>query len=132
MRREHIGLWGIDDPQVRKKLERRIRDQVIIRSWYWVTAPLWIGPLVFVLRWAAPRLGLPTRAAGLIVGAAAGVLGGMIFYVLFVRKRERVKTEILGPLGRCVECGFDLDASPSRRQCPECGRAAQPANFLRK
>jgi hypothetical protein len=61
-----------------------------------------------------------------LVGAAAlGVAGVLPGVGLLRRASARNLRQILRRRGICVECGYDLRATPDR--CPECGTVPPPA-----
>ena len=57
-------------------------------------------------------------SSGVILAAAIVLaVAGILYYVNYRQSRQRLIWQIAG---RCVDCGYDLRASPVR--CPECGR----------
>src|SRR5688500_14825542 len=55
----------------------------------------------------------------------AAVIGGGVVAIELLRRRHLARREFLRRHFICLECGYDLRATPER--CPECGGVPEPA-----
>lgn len=78
---------------------------ILVARWLWL-APMSLGAKLYV--------------------AAFLLLNGFAVTVLVFRRLRQIPTERRDS-GQCLQCGYDLRATPDR--CPECGAIPEPAKL---
>lgn len=63
---------------------------------------------------------------GLLANTAAFAL----FWLLVLFAIPLTRRAIRARRGQCINCGYDLHATPSGNPCPECGHASPPSAAL--
>lgn len=114
---EHLELPR-QAPSTRKapnaaKVIRQIPSLRLMVLVFWVsmTGLIWFGPQRIIL------------ADRIIFGAWATVIAAAGLVALHFLKRQAIRDHRKAT-GCCVQCGYDLKATPER--CPECGTAPSP------
>lgn len=84
---------------------------IVLVFWVVKTGLIWLGPrrVVFVDQ--------------IIISALATVIAAAGLVALHFVKRQAIR-EHRNATGCCVQCGYDLKATPAR--CPECGTVSNP------
>jgi len=111
------SLHGVDSAAERRALTARCGPRADANPLGWVEIGLVFAAPILV----APILGYFTGLKRLWVGAL--LVAAIIVISAVVRRWVAVPRELPGVLadaGRCVACGYLLDAASSER-CPECG-----------
>lgn len=111
-------LWGIDDPQEVQRIERaantRARSHIRVFLYLGVSGAF---AAVFI------KLLVPYYPVFGLVAAGAVFLFGLLAYFAGEFSRYlRAKSEVLASMGRCLNCGYKLEAR-EEALCPECGRS---------
>jgi hypothetical protein len=57
---------------------------------------------------------------GVVIGIMTGLVFGISYRFVSIRLFREALAEELRRIGRCLDCGYDLRASPDK--CPECGK----------
>jgi hypothetical protein len=112
-------LWGVDDPHVRRSIRRACLLRTCSIGYLALSAgiagsvALLAALLVDFLMWHGWREYL---AFLVTVGPAVALLS-----IWHARRVSKVCPAILAVMGRCTNCGYQLDLQMNGR-CPECGQ----------
>jgi hypothetical protein len=99
---------------------RRGRQQRARRWTPWHAAALIANPIflaVMLIRLSVWRAPLTLQFAFVIAAAGQATLGWLVHRDALTRGKRIID-------GKCIECGYDLRATPDR--CPECGKTPPP------
>ena len=118
-------LTGVDDRTIERTIERRALWQALTATRLVVLAAA-IGVLCFVIDRLLLIRFFPVNH-DLIKAVLVGLGASFSLNWSLVEKRLKCRSQILGELGRCTNCGYRLTGE-YEKSCPECnhGNGEQP------